>query len=494
MTDDQPGSVLGRFEREREQAERRYVAALVALDAAASENPTLTSTLAATEADVARLTQIWNNFKPPVANPSLFSRLMSEIGRLLPWRRRAFNGALLAAMSRQAAATRALVDAQRHFQSHVVWYAQTIGTFAATQRGGSRGGDGQSVEAMHAAVAAIATDWQLHWDSLQARDRRFDGRMDSLSRAYEELQQSAALIDQRTLSLKRAVELIRATGAPAAAAPSAATSAAVTTPAPAGAAPSAPAAAMPTAPPTPALPSAGSDIDAFKYVAFEDRFRGSREEIRGRLSDYPPLFAGARGVLDIGCGRGELLDLFREYGVDARGIDVNDEMVEACRARGLTAERADALAYLAAQPDGSLGGLIAIQVVEHLEPHYLMRLIETAHHKLAPGAPLVFETINAACWAAFFDSYIRDFTHVRPLHPETLRYLVQASGFTRTEIQFRSEFAPHDRLRTVPMSATPPATPEQAAIAELSEAVNAHADRLNAQLFTHRDFAVIARR
>lgn len=489
MTDDQPGSVLGRFEREREQAERRYVAALVALDAAASENPTLTSTLAATEADVARLTQIWNNFKPPVANPSRFRRLMSEIGRLLPWRRRAFNGAVLAAMSRQAAATRALVDAQRHFQSHVVWYAQTIGTFAATQRGGSRGGDGQSVEAIHAAVAAIATDWQLHWDSLQARDRRFDGRVDSLSKAYEELQQSAALIDQRTLSLKRAVELLRADGAPAAA-PSAATSAAATTPAP----PSPASAPTTPTPPAPAATTAGPDIDAFKYVAFEDRFRGSREEIRRRLSDYPPLFAGARNVLDIGCGRGELLDLFREHGVEARGIDVNDDMVEACRARGLTAERADALAYLTALPDGSLGGLIAIQVVEHLEPPYLMRLIETAHHKLAPGAPLVFETINAACWAAFFDSYIRDFTHVRPLHPETLRYLVQASGFTRTEIQFRSEFAPHDRLRTVPMSTTPPATPEQAAIAELSEALNAHADRLNAQLFTHRDFAVIARR
>ncbi len=482
MTDDQPGSVLGRFEREREQAERRYVAALVALDAAASDNPALTSTLAAAEADVARLSQIWNNFQPPVSNPSFFGRLITELGRLLPWRRRALNGALLAAISRQAAATRALVDAQRHFQSHVVWYAQTIGTFAATQRGGGPGGDAQSVEAMHAAVGAIATDWQLHWDSLQARDRRFDGRMDALSRAYEELRQSAALIDQRTLSLKRALEQFRAQG--------------VSVSHPDGAT-AMPAHHAPVAAPSQAASPAvtkGPDIDAFKYVAFEDRFRGSREEIRRRLSDYPPLFAGARDVLDIGCGRGELLDLFREQGVDARGIDVNDEMVEACRARGLTAERADALEYLTAQPDESLGGLIAIQVVEHLEPQYLMRLIETAHHKLRPGAPLVFETINAACWAAFFDSYIRDFTHVRPLHPDTLRYLVQASGFTQTDIQFRSEFAPHDRLRTVPMSTVPPATPEQAAIAELSEALNAHADRLNAQLFTHRDFAIIARR
>jgi SAM-dependent methyltransferase len=475
MNDDQPGTVLGRFEREREQAERRYVAALVALDAAATEQPAVADAVSAADADVARLTQIWHNHQPPSAPQSFFGRMMAELGRMLPWRRRAFHGALLAAVSRQAAATRALFDAQRHFQSHVIWYAQTIGNFAGNQRGGSgAAADAQSVAAMHAAVSALATDWQLHWDSLKTRDHRFDARMDALSRAYEDLRDASALVDQRSLALKRAVEGLR-TGAPATALSTAPPSSSAT-------------------PSVPALATAGVDIDAFKYLAFEDRFRGSREEIRRRLSDYPPLFAGARAVLDIGCGRGELLDLFREHGVDARGIDVNDEMVEACRARGLSAERADALAYLSAQPDGSLGGLIAIQVVEHLEPPYLMRLIETAHHKLAPGAPMVLETINAACWAAFFDSYIRDFTHVRPLHPDTLRYLVQASGFTNADVQFRSEFPPQDRLRTVSLPAAPPNTPEQTAIAELSEAVNAQAERLNAQLFTHRDFAIVARR
>ena len=478
MNDEQHGSVLGRFEREREQAERRYVAALVALDAASTEQPAVADTMSASEADVARLTQIWNNQQPPSVRGSTFSRLLLELGRLLPWRRRALNGALIAAVNRQAAATRALVDAQRHFQAHVIWYAQTVAAFASTNRGGGAGADAQTVEAMHAAVSALATQWQLHWDSLQTRDHRFDARMDALSRAYEDLRDASALIDQRSLALKRAIETLQQSPGPAGASTHA--------PAPTTSAVLAPAPAL--------QPPTGPDVDAFKYVAFEDRFRGSRDEIRRRLTDYPPLFTGARNVLDIGCGRGELLDLFREHGVDARGIDVNDEMVEACRARGLTAERADALTHITAQPDGSLGGLIAIQVVEHLEPHYLMRLIETAHHKLAPGATLVFETINAACWAAFFDSYIRDFTHVRPLHPDTLRYLVQASGFTHAEIQFRAEFPPQDRLRSVSLPATAPETPEQTAIAELSEAVNAHADRLNAQLFTHRDYAVVARK
>ena len=80
-------------------------------------------------------------------------------------------------------------------------------------------------------------------------------------------------------------------------------------------------------------------------------------------------------------------------------------------------------------------------MVEHLEPAYLIRFIEAAHRAMKADAPLVLETINAACWSAFFDSYIRDFTHVRPLHPDTMRYLVQASGFRSVEIQFRSPFA-----------------------------------------------------
>jgi hypothetical protein len=115
----------------------------------------------------------------------------------------------------------------------------------------------------------------------------------------------------------------------------------------------------------------------------------------------------------------------------------------------LTADRSDALSFLEAQPDQSLGGLIAIQVVEHLESRYLMRVIETAYRKLKPGAMMVLETINTACWAAFFDSYIRDFTHAHPLHPETLRYLAQASGFAIVELRYLSPVAEHEKLPLV---------------------------------------------
>ena len=220
-------------------------------------------------------------------------------------------------------------------------------------------------------------------------------------------------------------------------------------------------------------------------MGFEAQFRGSPEEIRARLGEYLPVFAGASDVLDIGCGRGEFLDLLRLSGVTARGIDLNEAMVEVCRRNGLDAARADALSYLQALPDGSLGGLFAAQVVEHLEPAYLTRLIEAAFDKLRPGSPIVLETINPACWFAFFESYIRDITHVRPLHPDTLRFLLIAGGFQQIEIRYRAPYPEQDKLQ-------PAAAPPQ--LRDAFEPMNANVEKLNRLLFTYLDYAAIGRR
>ena len=105
--------------------------------------------------------------------------------------------------------------------------------------------------------------------------------------------------------------------------------------------------------------------------------------------------------------------------------------------------------------DGSLGGVFAAQVVEHLEPSYLLRFLELAFHKLKPGGRIVLETLNPACWVAFFESYIRDITHRWPLHPETLKYLVMASGFASAAIEWRSPVPQQDRLQAVRVSDGP---------------------------------------
>ena len=235
-------------------------------------------------------------------------------------------------------------------------------------------------------------------------------------------------------------------------------------------------------------------LDAYTYVGFENRFRGSEAEIRGRQVDYAPLFDGASNILDVGCGRGEFLDVLRERGITARGLDLNGEMVEVCRSHGLEAEVGDALAYLRGLPDASLGGMFAAQVVEHLDPQYLIRLLAVAFQKLRPGSKIVLETINPQCWFAFFDSYLRDITHAQPLHPDTLQYLLVASGFQRTTVRYSAPYPEHAKLQHVALASRPVPTLRSSGLTSAVAVVNANVDKLNRLLFTHMDYAAIGER
>ena len=298
-------------------------------------------------------------------------------------------------------------------------------------------------------------------EALAARERRIDAAIAAIRSEHEELRTSVGVVQQATHHLSQELARHPASVSPE---PSTASSASIAN-----------------------IPPVSSALDTLshKYVGFEDAFRGSPEAIRAGLSGYVALFAGASDVLDIGCGRGEFLGLLRERGVSGRGIDLNGAMVEVCREKGLSATKADALSYLHSLPDASLGGLFAAQVVEHLEPVYLTRLLDSAFGKLRPGAPIVLETINPACWFAFFESYIRDITHVRPLHPDTLKFLLIASGFNQIEIRYRAPYPEHEKLQPVPATV---------ALGDAVETLNANVTKLNQLLFTYLDYAAIARR
>jgi len=291
-------------------------------------------------------------------------------------------------------------------------------------------------------------------EALAARERRMEAAFDQLRAEQQELRTVVAVLRQSNHDLVREMSQRPAGGAGPAAASTVATG--VTS----------------------------SEALSHKYVGFEDQFRGAPEEIAARLAGYVESFASASDVLDVGCGRGEFLALLQARGVRARGIDVNDSMVEVCVQKGLEASKADALEYLRAQPPGSLGGLLAAQVVEHLDPSYLTSLLDAAYVALRPGAPIVLETINPACWFAFFESYVRDITHVRPLHPDTLKFLLQASGFSGVEIRYQAPYPEHDKLQRV----------APAALGGAGETLNANVDKLNSLLFTYLDYAAIGTR
>jgi O-antigen chain-terminating methyltransferase len=172
------------------------------------------------------------------------------------------------------------------------------------------------------------------------------------------------------------------------------------------------------------FPEPASTASGFDYGAFAERFRGSEDYVKAGQQAYVPYFAGHARVLDVGCGRGEFLDLLRAAGVEAHGIDLSAESVARCRAKGLDAEVADLFAYLAAQPEASLGGIFCAQVVEHLPPERLPELIRLAARCLESGGIIAIETPNPECLAIFATHFYLDPTHTRPVpHPLLVFYL-----------------------------------------------------------------------
>lgn len=221
------------------------------------------------------------------------------------------------------------------------------------------------------------------------------------------------------------------------------------------------------------------------YFAFESRMRGATAEIRERQRVYVDDFRDAAPVLDVGCGRGEFLGLLRDAGIEARGVDADADMVAFTRGEGLEVEQADALTYLAGLENDSLGGVFAAQLVEHLPPPALLRLLELAREKLRPGGLLVAETINPLSPLAL-RSYFADLTHAQPLVPETLALLARQAGFAEVETRFLNTPPAAARLQPVEL---PPDSAFDAARAALDENVRL----LNEQLFGPLDYAVLAR-
>ena len=192
-----------------------------------------------------------------------------------------------------------------------------------------------------------------------------------------------------------------------------------------------PAAIAPASPlpqgPSPAQPE-------FDYARFAERFRGSEDYVKKGQRFYLPYFTGRREVLDIGCGRGEFLELMREAGVPARGIDLSRESVELCRQKGLQADAADLYTHLADLPEASLDGIFSAQVVEHLPPERLPDMIRLAASRLERDGVLAIETPNPECLAIFASHFYLDPTHARPVPHALLSFYMEEYGLGGIEV------------------------------------------------------------
>ena len=180
-------------------------------------------------------------------------------------------------------------------------------------------------------------------------------------------------------------------------------------------------------------------LDAF-YVALEDRLRGSREMILERLRVYLPLLrennlgAAERPVLDLGCGRGEWLELLRTEGFTASGVDMNQVLTEQCRALSLQVTESDVLAYLRALPDASCGVVTCFHVVEHLPLESVLTMLNETLRVLQPGGLAIFETPNPRNVLVGSCNFYYDPTHRNPVPSPVLQFMLEARGFARVQV------------------------------------------------------------
>lgn len=220
------------------------------------------------------------------------------------------------------------------------------------------------------------------------------------------------------------------------------------------------------------------------YLKFENKFRGSRDDIKNSQKHYVNYFKNNGGfdVLDIGCGRGEFLELMFENGISARGIDIYEPFIQYCNSLGFRIELGDALTFLNGLEDNSIGGIFMGQVIEHLSTDYTLKLINLAYRKLVPGSHFIIETPNPETISTYKNFYL-DVGHIKPVHFLTLEYFFQEANYSHVE-KFYNEFskypfeAKHIKSDTI----------------ENSDEFNNGIDAINELIFGYRDYTLIARK
>ena len=193
------------------------------------------------------------------------------------------------------------------------------------------------------------------------------------------------------------------------------------------------------------LPATPDDhqLDAF-YLSFENRFRGPRKDIKKRVRFYLPFLRKARAgtkarpVLDVGCGRGEWLELLREGKLEAIGIDLNEAMVAQCKERGLKVVQGDAIEFLRNLPDRSQGAVTGFHIIEHLPLEVLIQLLMHSRRVLKPGGIAIFESPNCKNLMVGACNFNIDPTHRNPVFPETAQFMLETHGFERVTLEYLS--------------------------------------------------------
>ena len=223
-----------------------------------------------------------------------------------------------------------------------------------------------------------------------------------------------------------------------------------------------------------------SSID---YFAFQEQMRGSFTEIKKRQFSYLTYYEGCTSVIDLGCGRGEFVELLQEHGIGATGVDLYTKSVQFCRSRGLNVVEQDAVAFLKEQKEESADGIFSAQLVEHISAGQILEICRESYRVLKPGSYLVIETPNPMCLSTYMNSFYLDPSHKNPVHPHLMEYFLRECGYSNIKIVFTQASKSGYRLPLLNVE-------NCKNLAEFNDGVNFLSDII----FGSTDYAIIAQK
>ncbi len=232
-------------------------------------------------------------------------------------------------------------------------------------------------------------------------------------------------------------------------------------------------------------------LSSLDILTLEQRIHGSPRMVQDRQRVYLQYFRDCRNVLAMGCGRGELLQLLAGEGIPVRGTETNPTLVSYCRDNELDVSRVDPLEYIESCDDASLDGVVLSRFAGHQPPGRLIKMLNLCRQKLADDAVLVIETPNPFSLYAVASYALDDSQRVHPLHPETLRLLCMTYGFVEPTVMFLNPLPPEEHLEELELTSSGAILdPRQQ---ELFQQANQNFAKINRILFSHSEYAVVAR-
>lgn len=223
----------------------------------------------------------------------------------------------------------------------------------------------------------------------------------------------------------------------------------------------------------------------FDYYLFEEYYRGSREQIKQRLSVYMKYFENANYVLDLGCGRGEMTELLLEKGIKVTAVDLNDDMISYCSDRGFPIIKEDIISFVKKLEDNSVDGIFLGQVIEHLTPQQLIDLVNISYKKLKPMGYFIAETPNPQCLSIFTQSFYMDLTHTKPVHAYTVKFILESAGFGQVDVNYLSPNDEHLKLPALNLEGH-----DEESLRQFNQTI----EHWNNVVFGYQDYAVVGRK